>query len=124
MSKILKMIIAKRQSPPPPHLALCSPLYSCCALMDDASAKLESVTDYHEEKTQVDASQTDAALANLAKDVNVAEEEAVDMTLVLSKEDIALIEAEMEVDKAEAERALRLNGGSVVEALGYLVRST
>ena len=93
--------------------------------MDDASAKLESVTDYHEEKTQVDASQTDAALANLAaKDVNVAEEEAVDMTLVLSKEDIALIEAEMEVDKAEAERALRLNGGSVVEALGYLVRST
>ena len=78
----------------------------------------------HEEKTQVDASQTDAALANLAKDVNVAEEEAVDMTLVLSKEDIALIEAEMEVDKAEAERALRLNGGSVVEALGYLVRST
>ena len=56
--------------------------------------------------------------------MNDAEEEGLDMTLKLSKDDIAMIECEMEVDSAEAERALRLNGGVVVEALRYLLKST
>lgn len=81
-------------------------------------------TDYAEEK-EIDVEDIKSALANLSQTMTTkhAKREKEVAQVVISKEDVELIVKEMEISKTLAEKSLRENRGSVVEALTALVNS-
>ena len=92
------------------------------------AASLETVTDFVEEKNSADSAKTDEALAALAGEALVSTDAAnTESSLIpkekLSEESITLIVDELEVERVDAERALRASNGDVVKALRTLVTS-
>ena len=84
-------------------------------MADDASKRLDSVTDHVEEKQSKIS--VDSSL--LIKSTNLGKE-SMDTTLVLSKESTSLVAGQFDCSEAAAEKSLRRNGGDVVATLRAL----
>mmetsp|Transcript_9697 Transcript_9697/g.16835 ORF Transcript_9697/g.16835 Transcript_9697/m.16835 type:complete len:112 (-) Transcript_9697:398-733(-) len=82
---------------------------------------LERVTDYAEEK-ELDTAKVSKAMSELQK-AHQAEQEAQAAkerelaAVVISKDDVELLERELEITKLEAERLLREHKGNAVSAI-------
>jgi len=91
----------------------------------DASTNLEKVTDHHEEADISSSSSKAVALSGLvvaSSSLAAAADDGVDMSLTVSSADIQIIVESLDVSQADAERALRMNGGSAENALRALMR--
>ena len=92
-----------------------------------AKAGLEKVTDFVEDKG-VDGARASEALSALATADDAAaqanlERERALAAVKIDKADVDLVVQELEVDRAVADRELRVQGGDVVKALRALARS-
>ena len=86
-----------------------------------AANQLETVTDFHEDAA-LDAQKSTSALEALSvAQAQEQQDEDLDMSITISPEDLTTIMDQLEVDKEEAEKALRRNGGSVVAALRAII---
>lgn len=94
---------------------------------DAAKAGLEKVTDFVEDKGVDGARASEALSALTTKDDAAAEaekeRERALAAVKVSKEDVDLVVQELDVDRAVADRELRVHGGDVVKALRALVNA-
>ena len=94
---------------------------------DAAKAGLEKVTDFVEDKGVDGARASEALFALTTKDDAAAEaekeRERALAAVKVSKEDVDLVVQELDVDRAVADRELRVHGGDVVKALRALVNA-
>ena len=104
--------------------------YRCTHTMTDADAAkagLEKVTDFVEDKGVDGARASEALSALTTKDDAAAEaekeRERALAAVKVSKEDVDLVVQELDVDRAVADRELRVHGGDVVKALRALVNA-
>eukprot|EP00823_Brevimastigomonas_motovehiculus_P009845 TRINITY_DN9664_c0_g1_i1.p1 TRINITY_DN9664_c0_g1~~TRINITY_DN9664_c0_g1_i1.p1 ORF type:complete len:133 (-),score=47.72 TRINITY_DN9664_c0_g1_i1:268-633(-) len=85
---------------------------------------MDKVTEFHEEK-EIDASKAHAAISSIGSDDKAAKEKALREAqlaqLVVKKEDVDLLTAQLEISEKRADRLLRESNNSVVDALRAFV---